>query len=211
ARDLRRQQVPPVAARPVVVRDVARRLLQVAREATPLQHLAEELRRLLAREVDSAELRDRVVSVLHEDALVERLRLPDVYVGDVLRRRGGDLFRELVEEQPPERLPRAGVAREQRALDDLREVHQREDGVVERREVPTEELPLLRRELLRHERKRHPATGSAGRSASGPRSRRRSRCFPPAPACRRRATVTRRGRHVDTARRTAYCRSARTP
>ena len=41
--------------------------------ATPLEDLREEVRRLLAREVHAAELRDGVVAVLEEDALVELL------------------------------------------------------------------------------------------------------------------------------------------
>ncbi len=59
---------------PLVVRDVARRLLEVRHEAPPLEHLRQHVRGLLAGEVDTTELGHRVVAVLDEDLLVELLR-----------------------------------------------------------------------------------------------------------------------------------------
>ena len=54
-----------------VVAEVARRLLEVTHEATPLEDLGQDVARLLAGQVHSAELGDRVVAVLVEDPLVE--------------------------------------------------------------------------------------------------------------------------------------------
>ena len=59
---------------PLVVRDVARRLLQVRHEATPLEHLRQHVGGLLARQVDAAQLGDGIVAVLDEHPLVELLR-----------------------------------------------------------------------------------------------------------------------------------------
>ena len=84
----------------------------------------------------AAELGHRVVAVAEEDALVELGgaaalgALPDVALG---RR-----FGELVEEQPPQRALVARVAREQRALDGLGQVDEREDRTVEVRDVGRE-------------------------------------------------------------------------
>ena len=54
------------------------------------------------------------------------------------RRRLAERVGELVEEQPPQRSLVARVAREQRALDRLGQVDEREDGLVEVREVRLE-------------------------------------------------------------------------
>ena len=59
---------------PRVVRDVARRLLEVRHQPAPLEDLREQVRRLLAREVHAAELRDGVVAVLEEHARRRALR-----------------------------------------------------------------------------------------------------------------------------------------
>ena len=89
----------------------------------------------------AAELRDRVVAVADEDALVQvrgalALRALD---GRHLRHRLG----ELVEEEPPQRAGIARVAREERALDRLRQVDEPEHRPVEVREVRREALALL--------------------------------------------------------------------
>src|SRR5207244_10538783 len=60
----------------------------------------------------------------------------------------GKRFRELVEEEAPQRPGVAGVAREERALDRLGEVDEREDRPVEVREMRREERALGVRELL---------------------------------------------------------------
>ena len=65
--------IAPPALGPIVVGDVAGGLLEVGHEPAPLQHLGQEIGRALAREVHSAELGDRVVAVLEEDALVQLL------------------------------------------------------------------------------------------------------------------------------------------
>src|SRR5205823_11139613 len=54
-----------------VVRDVARRLLEVRGEPRPLQDLRQEVGSPLARDVCASELCDRVVAVAEEDALVQ--------------------------------------------------------------------------------------------------------------------------------------------
>ena len=61
---------------------------------------------------------------------------------------GRHLARELVQVQPPQRPAVARVAREQRALHDLGQVHDAEDGQVEVREMRLEEPPLVRCELF---------------------------------------------------------------
>ncbi len=92
--------VAVVAARQaLVVGDVARRLLEVRHEPSPLEHLGEDVRRLLAGEVDPAELRDRVVAVLEEDPLVQLLRASQADRGvDGRVARDVELSYELVEE-----------------------------------------------------------------------------------------------------------------
>ncbi len=97
--------VPSTEAR--VVFDVSGRLLQICHQPPPLQHLGEEVRGLLAGEVDPAELRHRVVAVLEKDALVEFLGAPESDAG-VDREIAGDVevADELVEEQTPKALVR---------------------------------------------------------------------------------------------------------
>ena len=71
--DLGRDGRAPTSPRTAVVAHVPRRLFEVRREPAPLQRLRQELRRLLAGQVDAAELRHRIVAVLHEDAVVQLL------------------------------------------------------------------------------------------------------------------------------------------
>ena len=132
-----------------VVRDVARRLLEVAHQPAPLEHLGEQVRRLLAGQVDAAELRHGVVAVLEEHPVVELLGAPQpdggvdgLVAGDV------EVADELVEEEPAEALGRAAVAGEQGALHDLGQVDQGEHRTVEVREVAPEDVCLLRLEVL---------------------------------------------------------------
>ena len=85
----------------------------------------------------AAELRDRVVAVADEDALVELggpLALGAVEGPRPRRGVGG----ELVEVEPPQRALVAGVAGEERALDGLGQIRQREDRPVEVAEVGLE-------------------------------------------------------------------------
>ena len=81
----------------------------------------------------AAELGDGVVAVADEDPLVELARALALVAskGGAVRQRVG----ELVEEQPPQRALIARVAGEQRALDRLGQVDQREDRPVEVGEV----------------------------------------------------------------------------
>jgi hypothetical protein len=58
------------AVEPVVVGDVARRLLEIGREPGPLEELRQQVRGPFARDVGAAELGDRVVAVPEEDPLV---------------------------------------------------------------------------------------------------------------------------------------------
>ena len=141
--------VAVAATEPHVVCDVARRLLEIGHDAAPLEHLGEKVRCLLAREVHSAELRDRVVAVLEEDPVVELLSTPQPD-GRVDGRVAADVevTDEFVEEEAPQALVRARVAGEQRALHDLGEVDQREDGTIEVRHVSPKDVLFLGRELL---------------------------------------------------------------
>src|SRR5262249_7577593 len=73
----------------------------------------------------------------------------------------GVAAKELVEEEPPERLRRARVPREERALDDFGQVHQREHGPVEVGEVGRQRRALFGGESLHHPAlpDRHPKHG----------------------------------------------------
>ena len=70
---LRRTAVAVATVQARVVRDVARRLLEVRHQPAPLEDLREQVRCLLTREVHAAELGDGVVAVLEEHARVELL------------------------------------------------------------------------------------------------------------------------------------------
>ena len=92
---------------PVVIRDVARRLLEIGHEPAPLEHLRQDVRRALARQVNPAELGDRVVAVFDEHALEELLGPARARIA--LGRTGGRRLQtaraqELVEEEPAKRL-----------------------------------------------------------------------------------------------------------
>ena len=160
-----------------VIRDVARRLLEIRGEARPLEDLREEVRRPLARDVRAAELRDRVVAVAEEDRLVELRRA--IALAQLHDRHLRQRVRELVEEQPAQRPDVARVAREERALDRLGQVDEREDRPVEVREMRSEARPLLVGELLdrsRDCRARSQRRGGSRRgSGAGRRSARRGR------------------------------------
>ena len=69
--ELRRHVIFPAAVRPIGVRHVARRLLEVGHQASPLEHLGQDVGDAFAGDVRAAELRDRVVAVLVEHARVE--------------------------------------------------------------------------------------------------------------------------------------------
>ena len=126
----------------LVVGDVAGRLLEVGGQAAALQHLGEDVRDPLAGQVGAADLRDRVVAVAHEDALVEAGRALALLA---LERPPalGDVGGELLQVEPPQRPRVARVAGEERSLDRLGQVDEREHGAVEVREVGGEEPPLL--------------------------------------------------------------------
>ena len=137
-------EVPVSPAEPGVVGDVAGALLEVAHQAAPLEDLRQQVRRLLTRQMHAAQLRHRVVAVVEEHALVQFLgtieadrRIDRQVAGHV------EISDELVEEQAPQRLGTAAVPSEQRALDDLRQIHQREHRPVEVREVPAKDVTLL--------------------------------------------------------------------
>ena len=95
--------VPPTESR--VVGDVAGALLEVAHQPTPLEHLGQHVRRLLARQVHPTQLGDGVVAVLEEHLLVQLLgslqtdgRIDRLVAADV------EVADELVEEQTPQLL-----------------------------------------------------------------------------------------------------------
>jgi hypothetical protein len=97
--------------------------------------------------VGAADLGDRVVAVAHEHPLVEpgsALALVTVEGAAAL----GYVSGELLQVEAADRARIAGVAREQRPLDRLRQVDQREHGPVEVGEVWCEEATLLLVEVL---------------------------------------------------------------
>ena len=151
--DLRRHGRTPAPAGLVVVAHVPRRLLEVGGEATPLQRLRERLRRLLAREVDAAELGDGVVTELHEHPVVQLLGPLDADARHLAA--FVEVLGELVEEEPAERLRRARIASEQGSLHDLRQVHEREHRTVEVREEPGEDRALILGEPFGREPEAH--------------------------------------------------------
>ena len=134
---------------PLVVRDVARRLLEVGHEATPLEHLGKDVGGLFAGEVHAAQLRDRVVAVLDEDLLVELLGAlrADRRV-DRRVTRHVEVADELVEEEPAQALGRSRVAGEECTLDHFGQVDQGEDRLVEVGDVAPEDGLLVRGEAL---------------------------------------------------------------
>ena len=90
-----------------------------------------------------AELCHRVVAVLEEDLLVELLgpHQPDGCIDAVVAAHV-EVPYELVQEQPPQALGRAGVAGEESPLHHLWQVDQSEDRAVEVREVTPEDVRL---------------------------------------------------------------------
>ena len=113
------------------------------------EHLRQHVGRLLAREVDTAELRHRIVAVFDEDFLVELLRALQSDGGvDGGVARDVELPDELVEEEPAQALGRAGVAGEECSLDDFRQVDQGKDRLVQVGDVAPEDGFLVGREPL---------------------------------------------------------------
>ena len=131
------------------MRDVTRRLLEVRHEAPPLQDLREHVGRLLAGEVDTAELRHRIVAVFDEHFLVELLHTLESDRGvDAGVTRDVELPDELVEEEPAQVLGRAGVAGEECSLDDFRQVDQGKDRLVQVGHVAAKDGLFVGREPL---------------------------------------------------------------
>jgi hypothetical protein len=146
-----------------VVGHVARGLLEVGGKPAALEDLRHDVRDPLARDVRAPELGDGVVAVADEDALVELPGALALLAVERLTRRG--VGGELVQVQPPQRALVAGVAREQCALDRLRQVDEREDRPVEVREMRGEEGSLLVGEGL--DRIVHAALATLPRRAAG--------------------------------------------
>ncbi len=120
------------------VRHVARRLLEIGHQPAPLEHLGEHVRHAFAREMHAAELGDRVVAVIGEDLRVQLLGPLEAHFALADAAACSHVLVELVEEQPPQRLRRSRVPREERALHGFRQVGQREDGSVEIGEIRRE-------------------------------------------------------------------------
>ena len=102
-----------------------------------------------------AELRDRVVAVLVEDARVQAFGSFGADAASLRdhRQHSGDrtCSEELVEKQTPQRLGRARVAREERAFDRLWQIRQREDRSVGVGEVRREGTCFIGRKDLDHD------------------------------------------------------------
>ena len=147
-------EVPSVGPRAVEA-DVARRLFEW-RDPDPavLDRLGRKRRDLLHSDVGAGQLGHRIVAVADEDSFVELLGTADrdhiVVDGSGAGQAfeaGVRLVDELVQQDPAQALLRPGVLREQRSLDDLGEVAQREDGPVQVGEVALEERRFCRTEL----------------------------------------------------------------
>ena len=108
--------------------------------------LVEDVRRLLAGQVDTAELGHRIVAVLEEDPLVELLgpAQPDRGV-DARVAADVEVADELVEEQPPQALSRSRVPGEEGPLHHLGQVDQGKHRTIEVRDVSAEDRPPPRR------------------------------------------------------------------
>ncbi len=132
-----------------VVGDVSGALLEIAHQPTPLEDLGQQVRGLLARQVDAAELRHGVVAVVEEHPLVQFLGAIEADRGvDRMVATDVEVADELVEEQAPQRLVAAAVASEQRALHDLGQIDQCEHGTIEVREVTPQNVRFVRGEGL---------------------------------------------------------------
>ena len=147
------------AGQSCVVRDVTRALFEITRQPTPLEDLGENVGGLLAGEMHATQLSDRVVAVLEEDLLIElfgSLQADRRVHPEVARHI--QVPHEFVEKEATQTLGASAIAREQRALHDLGQVHQREYRTVEIREITPKDLGLLGGEFLggvdRHEMKR---------------------------------------------------------
>ena len=142
-------EVPVTPTEAGVVGDVAGALLEVAEQPSPFEDLGQQVRGLLARQVDATELGDGVVPVLDEHLLVEVFRPRQTDGGvETLVADDVELADELVEEQSPQALRAPAVTGEEGALHDLGQVDEREDRPVEIGEVPPEDVGFLGRELL---------------------------------------------------------------
>ena len=147
--DLGRHVILPPACRPIRVRHVPRGLLEVRHQASPLEHLGDDVGDAFAGDVRTAELRDRVVAIFIQNARIQLLgaRGANARIRDVSRRPGRvHLADELVEKQPPDRFRRTRVARKERALHRLGKIPQREDRSIRIREVGFERVGFFRRE-----------------------------------------------------------------
>ena len=131
------------ARQPRVVSDIPGRLFHVRHQPAAFEHLCEQVGRLLASQVDPTELGHRIVAVLEENTVVELLRPGQADRGvDAVVPAYFEVAHELVEEQAAQALGGAGIAGEQRALYDLRQVDERKYRSVEVREVPAEDVGL---------------------------------------------------------------------
>ena len=102
ASDLRRHVEFPLPVRTIGVRHVTRRLLEIRHQASPLEHLGQDVRRAFARHVRAAELRDRIVAVLAEHARIQPIGPLDADLGCLDTRASVQLAGKFVEEQPPQ-------------------------------------------------------------------------------------------------------------
>ena len=143
---LTRDDVLPPSVGAVGIRDIARRLLEIRHQPSPLEHFGQDVRHALAGDVGAAELGDGVVSVLVEHPRVETFC--PFQTDLVLRRVTGNLVQKLVEEQTTHALGRPGVAGEQRAFDNLWKVCEYEYRIVDVAEVWLEQAAFFVGELF---------------------------------------------------------------
>ena len=147
-----------------VVGDVARGLLEVGGEPRALEDLRERRSRPTRRR--RGRRRAAPPSRRRSRGRSARRAGPRARPRPRAARRRRDVARELVEVEPPQRALVARVAGEQRALDRLRQAHEREDGPVEVREMGGEAGSLLLAERL--DRILHGASSLGGGSEGTP-------------------------------------------
>jgi hypothetical protein len=124
-------------------------LLEVRHQPAPLKDFGEQVRGLFAGQVNSAELRYRIIAVLKEYFVIQRFG-PFQAHGRINANIASDIevADELVEKEPPERLRRPGVSGKERALHYLGQIDQGEDWEVQVCKIPTKNGLLIGAEFL---------------------------------------------------------------
>ena len=138
--DFGRHVILPAPVRPIRVGDISRGLFEVGHQATPLEDLGQNIGGAFAGDVDAAQLCDRIVSVLVEDARIQPVGAVGADGRESRLVKGLNVAPKLVQKEAPQRLGRSRVAREHRALDRFGQVDQREDRPIGVGEIRSQRL-----------------------------------------------------------------------